>query len=263
MRTLFLAWQDYESRRWYPVGRLVADGDRYRFFYLQGARRAQREAGFRALDSFPSLDDFYESDILFPLFQNRVLSPSRPDFLEFLEYLNLPATENDPVVLLARSGGRRATDALEVFPCPQRTGTGEYHIHFFVHGLRHLPEGSVDRVGRLRAGERLLLAKDFQNPEDPEALLLRTQNAFERDRYLVGYCPRYLTADAMQVILRCGEVNVRVERVNPPPAPMQFRLLCSLTGCWPADWQPFSGEDYVPINEASPVHVSDPDAECG
>ena len=57
--TLFLAWQDQrkESRLWFPVGRLdVAGGSpRYRFRYIGGAKRAEREAGFPPLVEFPRL----------------------------------------------------------------------------------------------------------------------------------------------------------------------------------------------------------------
>ena len=37
MKTLYLAWQDPEDRRWLPVGRLNFDGHVYRFVYTKGA----------------------------------------------------------------------------------------------------------------------------------------------------------------------------------------------------------------------------------
>ena len=91
-KTLFLAWQDKEmSRQWFPVGRLDADVERslYRFRYIGGAKRAQKEAGFPPLIEFPGLDENYESSELFPLFQNRVMNPARPDFTEYLRNLDL------------------------------------------------------------------------------------------------------------------------------------------------------------------------------
>ena len=35
MKTLYLAWQDPEDRRWLPVGRLSFDGHVYRFVYTK------------------------------------------------------------------------------------------------------------------------------------------------------------------------------------------------------------------------------------
>jgi hypothetical protein len=39
MKTLYLAWQDPEDRRWFPVGRLSFDGYVYRFVYTNGAKQ--------------------------------------------------------------------------------------------------------------------------------------------------------------------------------------------------------------------------------
>lgn len=184
----------------------------------------------------------------FPLFANRLPSRERPDYDEFISWLDVPRHADDPVALLARSGGRRQTDTFEVFPCPEPDDGGRYHIHFFVHGLRHLAAESIDRVVRLELRERLLLFHDLQNPHDPQAIGLRTNDAFPGDRYLVGYCPRYLQADLIEIIQRCAQPPVvAVERVNPPPAPLQFRLLCNLTGCWPDGFSPCSGEAYQPL----------------
>ncbi len=80
------------SKAWFPVGRLDADlvGSEVsscRFRYTGGARRAQQEVGFEPLISFPDFDQDYRSEKLFPLFHNRVLSPKRADFEEFIDWL--------------------------------------------------------------------------------------------------------------------------------------------------------------------------------
>jgi len=241
VKTLFIAWQDTDSRRWFPIGQLTADGSRYGFSYTEGAREAQRECGFCPLPSFPDFAVVYESDSLFPLFSNRVLSPSRPEYSEFAQWLNMPQNEDDPIMLLARSGGRRTTDTLEVYPRPEPDNEGKYHIHFFVHGLRHLPKERSERVAQLHVGDPLFLAPDSQNLHDPNALTVRTE-----DSCIVGYCPRYLLPDAFGINSR-AHIQLAVERVNPPPAPVQLRLLCSLTARWPQGFQPFSTPSYQPI----------------
>lgn len=243
MKTLFLAWQDPDSRSWFPIGRLTFDGTEYQFVYTNAAKDAQKKCRFQPLQSFPHLDEVYKSLKLFPLFSNRLLSRSRPDYADFVKWLNIPQYEDDPIAMLARSGGRRATDTLAVFPCPEPDENGLYHIHFLSHGLRHLPLNSIERINRFHAGELLILAHGFQNPYDPKALTLNTE-----DHYIVGYCPRYLLGDTFEMLKHCpGLVHVHVERVNQPPTPLQFRLLCNMTAKWSADFRPFSRQQYQPI----------------
>ncbi len=261
MPTLFLAWQDPERRTWYPIGRLTSREGLYTFVYTKGAEQARERAGFQTLTSFPELYTAYVAEELFPLFTNRVLPQARPDYQEYLQWLSIPASEHDPVAILARSGGRKVTDSLEVFPRPERTSTGEYHAHFLLHGMSHMPEHAVDRAALLRAGEPLLIMRDFQNPKDPEALALRTAETVERDMYILGYVPRYLRGDILK-LLKTGHVpHIVVERVNPPPAPVQFRILCKAIQRWPQGFEPFSDPEFAPLisdaeTRASKIHLA-------
>ena len=248
MATLFLAWQDPTRRRWYPIGRLTSTaGELYTFAYTKGAEEARQGAGFQPLASFPELSTAYVSEQLFPLFANRLLTQARPEYQEYLEWLSVPASERDPVAILARSGGRKVTDSLEVFPCPERNANGDYYIHFLLHGLSHTPETSVERASRLNLGEQLLVMRDFQNPKDPDALALRTAETVERDIYIVGYIPRYLRGDILKLIQLKAMPQIFVERVNPSPAPVQFRVLCRAIMPWPEGFEPFSGSEYEPL----------------
>lgn len=43
------------------------------------------------------------------------------------------------------------------------------------------------------------------------------------------------------------ELEARVIRVNPPPAPANRRLLVELTGKLPEDAEPMSGPDFIPL----------------
>jgi hypothetical protein len=243
LKTLFLAWQDPVSRSWFPIGRLTFNGKEYQFNYTKGVLKAIVECLFKPLPSFPDLGKVYTSQKLFPLFSNRVRPRSRPDYPEFVQWLNIPQHEDDPIALLARSGGKRVTDNFEVFPCPEPDENGRYRIHFFAHGLRHLPKPAIERINRLKVGELLYLSRDFQNPDDSSALLLCT-----KDRGIVGYCPRYLCGDFFQVISQHRElVRVEVDRLNQPPTPLQFRLLCKMTADG-RDFRPFSSPMYQPVS---------------
>jgi len=69
---LFLAWQDPVSRYWFTIGRLTFEDGKYQFVYTQGVKEAQEKCAFKALSSFPNLDEIYTSTHLFPVFANRL-----------------------------------------------------------------------------------------------------------------------------------------------------------------------------------------------
>lgn len=253
MKTLFLSWQAPESRSWYPVGKLTYENSLYYFRYLHGANVAREEAGFEPIWTFPELEGYYSSIELFPLFANRLLRRARPDYQDFVQWLNIPEQQDDPIALLARSGGKRKTDNFEVFPCPEKDEDGNYHIHFFAHGIRHFPAENEKYIQHLQPNMPLSIVHDMQNEFDSRALYLCTQ-----DRHLVGYCPRYLTQDFFELICDYPQqVNVLVERVNPPPTPLQFRLLCNLTTKWTEDFHPFSGPNYQTLAKEESQKMSE------
>ncbi len=244
MKTLFLAWQNPLDRTWFPIGRLTFDGTSYQFLYIQGIVAAQQQCGFRSLPSFPELDLVYQSPELFPLFANRLLRRSRPDYADFLRWLNISTHQDDPMAMLAKSGGQRATDTLFVFPCPEPDENGFYHFHFFAQELLNLPPLSANRISRLQMGEVLHLVGDPENPYDRRALML-----FTEDDYLVGYCPRYLSDVGFEVSRQSlSLIDVVVERINMAPAPLQFRLLCHMTVQMSQEERPFLGAMYQPVS---------------
>jgi hypothetical protein len=132
---------------------------------------------------------------------------------------------------------------LTVFPCPEKSSEGIYHVHFFSQGIRYLSDPAIHRVNLLSPGDLLYLIPDPQNPTDSFAIALRTEDP----PVIVGYCPRYLSKD-FHILLseHPRETKASVERVNPD-APMQLRLLCNLTAPWPKDFQPCSDPDYKPL----------------
>jgi hypothetical protein len=168
---------------------------------------------------------------------------SRPDYQDYVECLNIPKNEDDPIAILSRTGGQKATDHFEVFPYPEQDDNGLYHIHFFVRGLRYFPECAQERINDLGENESLSLLHDLQNKYDHQALVLRTQ-----DRHEIGYCPRYLVDDIFEILRQDPQcVHVYVERVNPAPIPIQFRLFCNLTAEWKSENRFFANPIYQPL----------------
>ncbi len=191
------------------------------------------------------LDQVYESEELFPLFANRLLSRSRPEYEHYLQWSGFdPENPPDPIVVLGVTEGIRQTDAVEVFPCPVPDSEGCYFNKFFLHGIRWLPPAAIERIAKLTTGENLKLIFDFQNDHDPQAVAVRT----DVERTLIGYVPRYFAHDVWQLLQQCDVnfIKLQVDRVNPD-APLQSRLLCRIQACWPAGFQPCSGVDFLPI----------------
>lgn len=246
MRTLYLAWR-HPSRRWYPVGELAWNGEAYRFRYVQGSADAERLAQFRPLVAFPDFEHTYWSRSLFPTFENRIPSPSHPDRADFVEWLALRSeevTRADPMDLLERGGGQRATDLFEVLPRPTPTPDGSYSIHAFVHGLRHADEQGRKRALALAPGEVLRLEAEPTNEQDPDAVRKLTS-----DGVAIGYAPRYLARDLHDLGL--DQLRVTVVRVNRPPTPIQFRVLCRFDAPWPEGFDPCSGPEFQPRSPAT------------
>ncbi|MGH6635179.1 MAG: hypothetical protein ACRED0_03280 [Gammaproteobacteria bacterium] len=98
------------------MGRLTRERGLYRFGYTRGALDSPR---FTYLGRMHDLRKGYVSESLFPLFSNRLLDRSRPEYPDYVQWLGVAAEEADPMQLLARSGGKRATDQLCLYPHPE------------------------------------------------------------------------------------------------------------------------------------------------
>lgn len=251
MTTFFLIWQDPVNRRWHPVGRLDRLRGRFLFAYTEGAKRSPR---FVAFGNMSAIESIYVAEELFPIFANRVLSEKRPEYHTYARWSGFAASaSSDPLLLMARMGGNRATDTLQVYPVPERTTDNYYHTVFFAHGISHLSASSQVRCSQMVPGERLYPMLDVQNPYDPDAVALRTSDPSD----FVGYCPRHLAADFRDLMRDDpNALAVHVKQVNLD-APPQFRVLCEVRANWPRHFYPCSGQEYQTIVPYDPDKVLD------
>ena len=215
-RAFAVVWQHPETRIFTRVGRLEARANGYEFRYDEAAGDV---AGFEPFLSFPDLARTYRSEELFPFFGNRVLSPRRPDYPIYLERLGLDIA--DPVEILARSGGGRATDTVHLVPEPVLTPAGFVELRFLASGVRHAdPDGTHLRT--VSVGDVLAVRDDVNNDVNPLALLLGNTSGAP-----VGWVPDYLL-DTVRGLRESQDIEVIAEVVNPPDTPAHLRLLCLL-----------------------------------
>lgn len=246
MTVLYVLWQNPMSRRWLPVGQLSKPDTDFEFRYTKGA---DIDAGFVPFGRMNDLDEIYRSKILFPLFSNRILAESRPERVEFLEWLDVANESSEPIDILARTGGTRATDQLVLYPKPMPNSAGRYETNFFCHGLRYIDEAAAARIATMKTGDPLFPMYDVRNTADTDAVAIRSNDP----SMLLGYVPRPLARDARACIDGSlpSRMDFRVRRVNPD-APLQFRLLCRLETDWPTGFAPCSDEAYQLREKSAP-----------
>lgn len=234
-----VTWQHPASRRIEAVGMLSCTAEGYRFGYLQGAVRVP---GFQAFLGFPDLAAEYTSPQLFPLFAQRVMSPSRADYHEYLASLWLDS-DADAWQVLSRSQGQREGDGIRVLLEPVADSAGGVESTFFVHGVRHRLDAdpSVElTLASLGRGEVLKLVDDAHNPVDRRALLVS-----RRTGAALGWIPSVLLGFARHA-RTSGTAQLSAAHVNGREVPPGFRLLVTLRAQVQPGYRAFTGPEWAP-----------------
>lgn len=221
--SVYVAWQAPDTRDWHVVGNLQERNSGYVFKYTKGALKS---AKFTKFSGMTDVRETYVSEELFPLFKNRLLSPRRPEYPSFIKWLGFENDSVNPIDILARSGGLRSTDQLQIFKKIEVNSEGRFEHFFFLHGLSYLNSMANERVSGLKPGQILRLCLDLQNEYDGDAVVVRADKPAE----IIGYCPRYLCSDVKKMLLNDSKsITLTVEKISDD-APHNYRLLCKLSG---------------------------------
>jgi hypothetical protein len=245
-RRLVVTWQHPTDRLISPVGMLKFDGQAYSFYYIRSALEVE---GFRPFLGFPDLQARYESERLFPLFAQRAMTPRRPDFTRWVTRLGL-SEDATPWEQIARSGGRREGDKIQLFPVPV-VSDGRIDCDFLIHGMRHVLEDELlvgaelrqpptrsefeARLSTLKPGDELQLLDEPTNHINPLAILTTTT-----DNFPLGWAPNLLVEEIHRIPNR-STLKATVRAVNGPEAGWHLRLLAHLTAEVPDDFNAFEG----------------------
>jgi hypothetical protein len=232
---LLVVWQQPSTRAMIPVGILAFDGRIYTFEYLPNIGGVKE---FRPLLGFRDLAETYQSDELFPLFRERVLDPTRPDFVRVLDQLSLDPESATPWEQLVRSGGSSEGDTLQVTPFPRESAEG-WVCTALVAGVRYLEKKTVETaigrtrlyseaelealLGTLTPGDVLQVIAEIGNDYNDDAQLFFT----ERNEP-VGYVPDWLAKLTAPRLKDGGSVTAVVDRVNGLSAGWHLRVLVTL-----------------------------------
>jgi hypothetical protein len=246
VRRFAVAWRNPVEPAISPIGLLEFAGDRFVFRYLASVRDLP---GFRPLLSFPDFERAYTSPVLFPFFAQRVMDRKRPEFADYVASLGLGPFADD-LDILGRVGGQRKADNVQVVEAPAIHSNWATEHDFLVHGLRHsalTPERREEVLGGLKAGARLELVPQPDNPVNRSALVVATT-----DNVGLGWVPDLLL-EYVHAVRSRGRAALSVVRVNGPDSPSHLRLVVQLRGQVPEGYRPFTGPTWTPVVNEVPA----------
>lgn len=204
---LFVIWASPTTRRRHVIGHLLRDRSAggFRFWYEKDLSAAEAQ-GFYLLPAFPSHhseDIPYCARHLWTTFADRIPSPQRRDTRDILVAWGVER-EDDQFEILARSGGLRATDRLELAEYRASDDDLGVPLEFRVAGARHVPSAAR---ATLAQGEELALRREPSNEFDTAATVVEARTGRS-----IGYVPRqysYLIARLLDAAVPLRALAVR------------------------------------------------------
>ena len=180
---LLVIWGDPHQGNRHVIGHLARSNGEFSFWYESDLTRAKAH-GFQVLPEFPEHRDCnrpYVKRYLFPLFAERIPALTRQDAKAIMHTWGVDHPD-DQFEVLARSGGIRATDRLEL--AEYRTGDDDLTrpLEFRIASRRHISDPAS-----LAVGDAVSLRREPDNEADPQAVIV------DRNGKRAGYVPRQYT----------------------------------------------------------------------
>lgn len=229
---LLVLWQHPETLAILAIGRFGYDGETYTFNYTRQAAEIQ---GLRTLPELRDLHRTFRSTRMPLVFEQRVMSPRRPDFDDYLDRIGLRPENATPWEQIVHSGGARVGDTLQFMHMPG-VRDGRARARFFANGVRHVPEQPRDLGGRVTEVTRdsQEAALSALNPGDIVDILPEHGNPIDEYACLIvaggtpiGWVPMAISRDVRR-LMGTGTLTGRVLRIAPPGSPAHTRLVVDL-----------------------------------
>lgn len=199
---LLVIWGESVAGNRHVIGHLVRSAGEFRFWYEDDLSRA-RAHGLQLLPEFPAhrrADDPYVGRYLFALFAERIPALTRRDASAMMAAWGVERPD-DQFEVLARSGGIRATDRLELAEYRAPDDDLSEPLEFRVAGRRYIPDAAPIVVG-----DALSLRPEPENQADPAAVIV------DRSGRKAGYVPRQYTHLVARLIDRGALIDCKVVR---------------------------------------------------
>jgi hypothetical protein len=202
---LFVIWRAPSDGGRHVIGHLTRrrPGAAYQFWY-QAELSAASAKGFTLLPSFPEyrgIESPYEARYLFAMFADRIPSKQRADAVRMMASWGVQQSD-DQFEVLAKSGGLRATDRIELAEYRPPDDPLLEPLEFRVAGTGYVPS---QVRGPLIVGTAVSFEREPSNEHDPHATVVaRTEDGLH-----VGYVPRQYSA----IMSRLLEAGVTLEGV--------------------------------------------------
>lgn len=222
---LFLGCQ-VDADLWVPVKKMIWVNGKYQTGYVCGVkdviaagsvwRHYFRSQDFEQIKTTHDIHCDYAPRM--PL--------DRPEEMPYnLPFLGLPADLADPIAYVARSGGYRETEDLDVFPEVEADPDGCYRFYFLLRKLHLVDRSAIDAV---KIGDEIII-QDWNAIHQPTGQQM-------------GIVPGYIRALVEQ---QPQHIKVKIEQINQHSR-LQQRLLCSAT-C--QGFIPFATFRYQPFGD--------------
>lgn len=242
---LFVTWQAPESRRIFPVARVMRLPDgRYEWAYVRAVSEAQQH-GFQGLPGHEPIDQVSVTPELPALFAHRLppRARRRPAGV-------VPANDRfdpAPITLLVPTPSGQS-ERLEVFAPPLPSAPGKALGAFVARGIGRIP-GSEAAIERLAPHAPLRLRAEPDNAYNPRAvLILHGETA-------IGHLPDYLANELAEALDAGASVAdalrvevLSAERVNHPPAAPIYSVLCGYECAAALGARLFRSPRYQPVS---------------
>jgi hypothetical protein len=210
-----------EDRLWFPIRKMIWSEGQYQTCFVAGVKDLIAAAPLWRHHFKPEALEVVKTTREVHCDYACRMPLDRPQEMPWhLPSLGLPADSLDPIAFVARSGGYRETDSLDIFPEVQPDVDGSYRFYFLLRKLYLVDEAVVND----------LIEGDVIDPQDWWAI---HQSTGQKIGILPGYIRALAASDRQQVEIKIQQINYSTI--------LQSRLLCSLT-C--RKFIPFSGTEY-------------------
>ncbi|MFE3576575.1 HIRAN domain-containing protein [Lysinibacillus sp. NPDC059133] len=216
-QSLWLVWQNAETRLFYHIGTLSFTNNQYEFYYTWQSASGQKvkdalENGYMLHPSFPDLQKCYKANELFAAFDRRLPSEKRADFTQIISELHLSAAPSK-MELLEQTRGKLATDTYS-FEKPLKVENDKLVTAFFVHGMRHQQDLPTNWADIVKMTNRVYLQAEPENPVDKNAIAIYAGMGTK-----LGFVPRFYATGISALLKRGLQPTIQVDTINDKSTP--------------------------------------------